>query len=215
MLGTKTDKKNIELIKLVAQLRDHIDIHRIIGLNVDSLQNSDISNAFIGYLQKAAQESLAIYFCKIFESSTRNELNSIPGIIDSLPPTAFALGQRTALVAFGKKYGNDTERTEAKSHLKKTFGLFCDIHSGTLDRLKEFRDTIGAHSDSKANLDSLPSHAEFETLYSFAVEFYGLVSRFIISAGPAMVPRQAGKGLVKLMESMGVKAPKFDFDADE
>jgi hypothetical protein len=30
-----------------------------------------------------------------------------------------------------------------------------------------------------------------------------------------MVPRQAGKGLVKLMESMGVKAPKFDFDADE
>lgn len=88
MLGTKTDKKNIELIKLVAQLRDHIDIHRIIGLNVDSLRNSDISNAFIGYLQKAAQESLAIYFCKIFESSTRNELNSISGIIDSLPPTA-------------------------------------------------------------------------------------------------------------------------------
>lgn len=51
MLGSKTDKKNIELIKLIAQLRDHIDIHRIIGLNVDSLRNSDISNAFIGYLQ--------------------------------------------------------------------------------------------------------------------------------------------------------------------
>lgn len=215
MLGTKTDKKNIELIKLIAQLRDHIDIHRIIGLNVDSIRNSDISDAFVAYLQKAAQESLAIYCCKIFESSTRNELNSIPGIVDSLPPTALALGQRTALVVFGRKYGNDTEPTEAKSHLKKTFGLFCDTHSGTLDRLKEFRDTIGAHSDSKANLDSLPSHAEFEILYSFAVDFYGLVSRFIINAGPAMVPRQAGKGLVKLMESMGVQAPKFDFDADE
>lgn len=70
MLGTKTDKKNIELIKLIAQLRDHIDIYRIIGLNGDSLRNSDISNAFIVYLQKAAQESLAIYCCKIFESST-------------------------------------------------------------------------------------------------------------------------------------------------
>jgi hypothetical protein len=105
MLGTKTDKKNIELIKLVAQLRDHIDIHRIIGLNVDSLQNSDISNAFIGYLQKAAQESLAIYFCKIFESSTRNELNSISGIIDSLPPTALALGQRSAFLPLGKSMG--------------------------------------------------------------------------------------------------------------
>jgi AbiU2 len=215
MLGTKTDKKNIELIKLVAQLRDHIDIHRIIGLNVDSLQSSDISNAFIGYLQKAAQESLAIYFCKVFESSTRNELNSISGIIDSLPPTTLTLEQRSAFFAFGKKYGNDTEPTEAKSHFKETFGLFCVIHSGTLDRLKEFRDTIGAHSDSKAAIDFLPSHAEFEILYSFAADFYGLVSRFVINAGPAMVPRQAGKGLVKLMESMGVKAPKFDFDADE
>ena len=62
---------------------------------------------------------------------------------------------------------------------------------------------------------SIFSHPEFETLYSFAADFYGLVSRFVINAGPAMVPRQAGKGLVKLMESMGVKAPKFDFDADE
>ena len=101
------------------------------------------------------------------------------------------------------------------SHLKETFGLFCVIHSGPLDRLKEFRDTIGAHSDSKAALDSLPSHAEFETLYSFAADFYSLVSRFVINTGPAMVPRQAGKGLVKLMESMGVKTPKFDFEADE
>jgi hypothetical protein len=215
MLGTKTDKKNIELIKLVAQLRDHIDIHRIIGLNVESLRNSDISNAFIGYLQKAAQESLAIYFCKIFESSTRNELNSIHGIIDSLPPTALALGQRSAFLAFGKKHGNHTEPTDAKSHLRGTFGLFCVNHFGTLDRLKEFRDTIGAHSDSKATLDSLPSHAEFETLYSFAANFYGLVSRFVIKAGPTIVPRRAGKGLVKLTESMDIKGPKFDFEADE
>ena len=215
MLGTKTEKKNIELLKLVAQLRDHIDIHRIIGLNVDSLQNSDISNVFIGYLQKVAQESLAIYFCKTFESSTRNELNSISGIVDSLPQTTLAHEQKAAFFAFGKKYGNDTEPTEAKSYLKQTFSLFCGIHSGTLDRLKEFRDTIGAHSDSRAAIDSLPSHAEFEALYSFAADFYGLVSRSVINAGPAMVPRQAGKGLVKLMESMGVKAPKFDFEADE
>ena len=215
MIGTKTDKKNIELIKLVAQLRDHIDIHRIIGLNVTSLRNSDISNAFIGYLQKAAQESLAIYFCKIFESSTRHELNSISGIIDSLPSSALSVDQRSEFFTFGKKYGNDAKPTEAKSHLKQTFGHFCGIHSGSLDRLKEFRDKIGAHSDSKAAIESLPSHAEFEILYSFAADFYGLVSRFVINSGPAMVPRKAGRGLVRLMKSLGVKTPKFDFDADE
>lgn len=87
MRKTKTDAKNFELIELVAQLRDHIDLHRIIGLNVDALRDSDIDAALLGYLQKSAYESLAIYICKIFESSTRNELNSIPGIIESLPVT--------------------------------------------------------------------------------------------------------------------------------
>ncbi|MEP6936394.1 MAG: hypothetical protein ABI988_21030, partial [Nitrospirota bacterium] len=85
MLNSKTDIKNIELVQLIAQLRDHIDIYRIIGLNNAALRETNVSGAFLGYLQKAAQESLAIYICKIFESSTRNELNSIPGIIESLP----------------------------------------------------------------------------------------------------------------------------------
>jgi len=215
MLGTKTDKKNVELIKLIAQLRDHIDIHRIIGLNLDALRKGEISGAFLGYLQKAAQESLAIYFCKIFESSTRHEQNSISGIIDSLPPRALSVEQSSELLTFGKKYGNQAEPTEVKSYLKETFGLFSIIHSGSLDRLKEFRDTIGAHSDSNAAIESLPSHAEFESLYSFAADFYGIVSRSIINTGPATVPRKAGRGLVRLMESMGVQNAKFDFDADE
>lgn len=78
MIGSETDNKNIELLKLLAQLRDHIDIHRIIGLNVEALRKSEISHAFLGYLQKTAQESLALYFCKIFEPSKAYNLNSIP-----------------------------------------------------------------------------------------------------------------------------------------
>ena len=73
MHKTKTDGKNSALLVLVAQLRDHIDVHRIIGLNVDALRNSDISDAFLGYLQKSAHESLAIYICKIL--SRRLETN--------------------------------------------------------------------------------------------------------------------------------------------
>jgi hypothetical protein len=212
MLGSKTDKKNIELIKLLAQLRDHIDIHRIIGLNVDALRNSDISSAFLGYLQKAAQESLAIYFCKIFESSTRHDLNSISGIIAALPLTALPVEQRSELFAFGKKYGNDANPSEANSYLKETCEHFYKIHSGSLNRLKEFRDTIGAHSDSNAAIEALPSHAEFEILYTFAADFYSLVSRCVINSGPAIVPREAGRGLIILLKSMGVQNAKADFD---
>jgi len=43
MLNSKTAIKNIQLLKLLAQLRDHIDMHGIIALNVAELQESQIS----------------------------------------------------------------------------------------------------------------------------------------------------------------------------
>ena len=215
MRKTKTDAKNFKLIELVAQLRGHIDLHRIIGLNVASLRDSDIDGALLGYLQKSAHESLAIYICKIFESSTRNELNSIPGIIESLPVTHLPERQKQAFASFGKRYGNHSDPTEARSYLKGTLGLFCGIHSESLDRLKEFRDKVGAHSDSKAAIRSLPSHSEFEILFSFANDFYELVSSSINNIGPASVPRRVGRGFLRLMKSMGVKGAKFDFDEEK
>lgn len=211
----KTDQKNYKLIELIAQLRDHIDVYRIIGLNVPALEQTEISGAFLGYLQKSAQESLAMYICKIYESSTRNELNSIPGIIESLQVGPLSEAQKPEFSEFGKKYKNHSEATEAKSYLKGTFGLFCGIHSRSLDRLKEFRDKIGAHADSKANITDLPSLDEFEVLYSFANDFYVLISHSVTGYGPATVPRRVGPGFVRLAESVGTHGVKFDFDADK
>jgi len=105
MPNTKADSKNFKLVELIAQLRDHIDVHRIIGLNITALRESKISEALFGYLQKSAQESLAIYICKIFESSTRNELNSIPGIIESLPLMNLSDSPKREFATFGQKYG--------------------------------------------------------------------------------------------------------------
>ncbi len=209
---TKADDKNFKLIELIAQLRDHIDINRIIGLNAGVLRGSVISGVFLGYLQKSAHESLAIYICKIFESSNRNDLNSIPGNIESLSLTPLSGEKKRKFAVFGKKYGNHSDPTEAKAYLKRTFGLFCGIHSESLDRLKEFRDKIGAHSDSNAAIKSLPSHAEFEDIFGFAKDFYELVSRSINNVIPALVPRTVGRGFLKLINSMGIQDAKFDFD---
>src|SRR5947207_2926177 len=107
ILNSKADAKNTQLLKLLAQLRDHIDVHRIIGLNVRELQESQISGALLGYLQKSAHESLALYITKIFEASSRNDLNSIPGIIESIAVAPLAEMERRKLAAFGSKYGND------------------------------------------------------------------------------------------------------------
>lgn len=215
MLNSKTDEKNIQLLKLLAQLRDHIDMHRIIGLNVGALRESQISGALLGYLQKSAHESLAIYICKIFEASPRNDLNSIPGIIESMPAAPVSEMQGRELAAFGSKYRHDAAPADARSYLRDTLARFRDAHSVSLGRLKEFRDTIGAHSDYRADVTSLPSHAEFETLFGFATDFYEVVSRSIIESGPAVIPRMVGHGFVRLIGSIGVQNPRFDFGDDK
>jgi len=146
-MNPKADKKNVELRKLVDHLRGHIDVYRIIGINHDTLQASPISKALMGHLQKSAQESAALIICKVFESSQRNDLNSIPGVTESLPSTPIKDSKAAEFTAFGKKYGNYSKPREAKEFLLGTFGLFCGIHFRALERFKEFRDEIGAHSD--------------------------------------------------------------------
>lgn len=219
MPAPKTDEKRVHLLKMLAQLRDHIDIHRIIGLNLRALQEGQISDrispALLGYLQKSAHESLAIYMCKIFESSNRNDLNSIPGIIESIPAASVSDIRRRELAAFGQKYGHQAVPVDARSYLNETFGVFHAAHSDSLRRLKEFRDTIGAHSDYKATITSLPSHAEFETLFSFAEEFYEVLSRSINEIGRAAIPRTMAHGFIRLIESLGVQDPKFDFEDEK
>jgi hypothetical protein len=129
MLNTKADAKNIQLLKMLAQLRDHIDMHRIIGLNVKELQEGHISEALLGYLQKSAHESLALYISKIFEASSRNDLNWIPGIIESLPTTPVTEMQVRQLAAFGSKYGHEAIPADARSYLRDTLVRFRDAHS--------------------------------------------------------------------------------------
>jgi AbiU2 len=215
MLNTKADAKNIQLLKMLAQLRDHIDMHRIIGLNVKELQEGHISGALLGYLQKSAHESLALYISKIFEASSRNDLNSIPGIIESLPTAPATEMQIRQLAAFGSKYGHDAIPADARSYLRDTLARFRDAHSEPLSRLKEFRDTIGAHSDYRANITSLPSHAEFEALFSFAQDFYEAVSGSVIGSGSAVTPRAVGHGFVSLIQALGIQHARFDFEDDE
>ena len=137
----------IELVKQLVILRDHVDVHRIIGINVDAIHKAGVNPAFVGYQQTSAHNALAMHVCKIYEPSGRNDLNSIPGIIDSLPTKKPSKKKRFALSEFGAKYSNAAVPVEGKSFLLGTFGLFSGLHSESLSRLKRYRDTVGAHSD--------------------------------------------------------------------
>ena len=215
MLNSKTDKQNIQLLNLIAQLRERIDMHRIIGLNIPALWESQVSGALLGYLQRSAHESLAIYTFKFFEALFRNDLNSILEVIESIPVGSVSDWQGRELAAFGKKYGYDAAPADARSYLESTFDRFRFDHSESLDRLKEFRDKVGAHSDYRANITSLPSHGDFERLFGFTKDFYEVVSRAIIGSGPAAIPRTLGQGFVRLIGSLGVQAPKLELEDDK
>jgi hypothetical protein len=210
MRNTKADNKNIALAKRVLQLRNDIDLHRLIGLNLKALKKSDISNSLLGHIQNLAHGSIAICICKIYEDPKRNDLDSIPAIIDSLPTLKLTVEKQRKLIEFGTRYGNSSQLVEPKSYLQGTFGLFVGIHSVALLRIKKYRDKIGAHSESKAKITSLPSHEEFEAFFSFAKDFYEIVSEVIIGVGPAKFGRQVGNGFFKLMKSMGIDEPLFE-----
>jgi hypothetical protein len=69
--------------------------------------------------------------------------------------------------------------------------------------------------DLKINGPSLPSHAEFESLFIFARDFYEVISRSINEIGPALIPRTVAHGFIKLMKSLGVEDPRFDFEDEK
>lgn len=211
MCDSKTDKKNIELGKLLVQLRDHIDVHRIISLNAKELRGGQISRALLSYLQRSAHESLAVYFCKVFEESYPKKSNSIRGVIESISPGSVSEMHWRKLETFGEKYGYSEIPADTKSYLNNTFRRFHDAHSDSLKLLKKYRDKIGAHSDSRANISSLPSHDEFETLFRFAKDFHEVVSYSIIGVENAVLRRKVGSGFIKLLEAHGVQNLSFDF----
>jgi len=210
----KADKKTTELGKLVLQLREHIDVHRIIGLNCDALRQSEFREALPGYMQRTAQESLAMHVCKMFERSDRNELNSIPGIIDAVQSTCLTPDQRVAFEKFGKRYGNSSDPKEAKAYLTGTFGLFCGVHFDSLNSMKKFRDQIGAHSDFKAAAKTLPSYSEIDSFFNFAKDFYELVAQELHQVEPDPIEAKVGRGLIRVMKTVGIDNVKIDFDED-
>ena len=81
--GTDLDKRNTQLGYMLKRLHQNIDIDRIIGLNVDPLRESTISQPLIGYLQQQAKCFIALDISKIYEKQKHHPLNSINGVISA------------------------------------------------------------------------------------------------------------------------------------
>jgi AbiU2 len=211
-MKAKSERKRIDLFKLVYRLRQDIDLYRVIGLNVSQLSVHGRSGAFWGYLQMLAHQSIAATTCKIFEREDRHERNSIPAIVSGLPDRAWTHEQIESVVRFAGRYGVSAKFSDMKSHLWCALYCFECTSGKTLDDLRVFRNKHVAHSQSGCTLSALPSIDSFEQVFAFANDFYRVVSDALFDIRPATIDSQVGRGAIKVMKALKIATPKYDFE---
>src|SRR2546427_26675 len=79
--GTALDRKNIDLSKVVYDLRQDLDIHCLLCANWSKIHEGRYGTQFFTQVRRRVLDSIVLAICKIYEQETRHELNSIDGII--------------------------------------------------------------------------------------------------------------------------------------
>ena len=208
-MRNQLDQKNISLAKTLFHLRQNIDIHRIIGLNKSYLADTPLPSAFLGHLQQQCLICIALDMCKVYEPQKRYPLNSIPGILGALgkaeAPPEFDKEADKFCSKYGVKYCNSPESMQA------VFTQFLANHARAIEVMKTVRDKYAAHSEYSFSPDALPSHNEFELLWTFGRDFYECISLGWIGVNPALFSRHASMSFFRHIESVTGKKLRFDF----
>jgi AbiU2 len=213
LLGSSIDHKNIELAKTLFCLRQDMDIHCLIAVNVPKIKANGIGTLFFGHVQKRMIESIVLAICKLYEDEKRNELNSIQGVLNSLfrrtpPPTI----EKSSVQDFVKKQGGPYDEPDLLKALQTTFDQFRSEFSDALSRFKTARDKLIAHSDYQVTIDNLPSFDTMERLFYFGADFYAVVSSSFVGCGPDDLRnrREVKSNFRKLLAKIGISDIETD-----
>lgn len=208
----KVDGKNIGLVRSIAWLRQNLELYELVTVNVENLKKVNASEALFAHIQRLAMEAIALTLCKIYEPERRHELNSIAGVINSLPDAGpYSDAQMRSTEQFAAKHGIRGNHTEPKAFLHKTLLEFLETHDEAFQRLRRFRDKFASHSEHNFELGPLPSFDEFEALYGFAYDFYRLISESFLNVGPALIHLYVRNGFVRLLKRLGIEDPSPGF----
>ena len=204
------DRRACALSRVIFNLRQDIDIHRVIGINVEAMGESRLSSSFFGHIQKLSHISIALNFCKIFEYRSRNKICSIPALINMLPSKLDGVNLN-AVDEYAKKFSDGIGDGNAADKIRTTFEFFKNRHLDALQSLRKFRDTYAVHIEDVPVQDTLPSHDSFEELWEFCYETYKIIHREYNGIGPALMGRSVCIGLTKTLKRLGVEDPKIFF----
>ena len=206
--------RNDALLRMLGRLRQHIDINRMVSLNATHPRVGDLEiGPFMEYVQNTSLQMIAMQICKIYEpTNKRFRLNSIPAIAAALDQLAFEQTAASELDAFGKVYAPHLEAIPTAKYVKNICDHMLSKNAVELDRLKEFRDKVGAHSEAGISIHNLPSHDVFERLFKFGIEFYRVVRRTLQDVGPYTVGHHVNPAFVRLLKAAGLTYPKLRFE---
>lgn len=132
-------------------------------------------------------------------------------MIDALANPPCSATQKAGIARFAENYGWNAEWTGAQSVLTSALNSFRTTQANTLDRLKTYRDKMGAHSEHGFELDALPSIDAYEQCFAFAEGFYRTVMRECIDVSPALMGAKVGTSAIRVMRKLGLSEPVFNF----
>ena len=213
---TDLDERNTQLGYMLKRLSQNIDIDRIIGLNEDTLRESGIGDSLIGYLQEQAICFIALDFSKIYEKQKHHPLNSISGVISAIPAHVKTEDKIQHINKFFEKHDLKTcTSDDLKTILLCALRQIEEKYKDKLGNLKKFRNTYIAHSDLTFNGTQLASPYDYKALLNFAYDFYCLISKHFIDAGPACLGAKVGGDFSRVMIKHGISEPIIFFEQRE
>jgi len=214
---TKLDNRNIELTKILFELKQMLDLYRLIGLNVDQIKDKSAGSTFFGFVQKFIIKLYVINICAVYEDEKQYPLNTIPAITKLIKENQIPFKSLRPIQEFVEKHGQGTKtNADPIKAMQEIVENFIDSKKEIFELYKTTRDKEFAHSEAewKAEHDGLPSYHEMETLLFFGIDFYSMIHAAYVGGGPVQHKNdnRAAVSLYYLLEKAGLENIKKNFD---
>ncbi len=211
----KLDDKNIEFTKILFEMKQNLDIYKLISLNAKEINEKGAGKTFWAIIQKATLRLFIIDVCKIYEKQKRNKLNSIPEILDFIKDNQIPFKDFEPIKIFIQNRRKSAEPKKCLESLGEIVDEFMESNKDPLNDCKTFRDKKLVHAEDIVEVKpkNLPNYDKLEELLKFGIDFYAMVHEAFIGGFPVQhkIDKRAFASLHSILIKLGHENIKIDF----
>jgi len=212
----KLDKKSKDLVLTLYNLKQSLDIYRLIAVNAHQINIAGAGKSFFAYARKLALDSCVVNICKLIEKENKNyELNSIPSVIGFLKKNKLQPKNSKLIKIFIENNKQQYILGEETKAFEFIFQNFRDNNATEFKKLKDFRDKKIAHLENlpEGKETYISSYAVMDRILKFGIDFYSMVQEAYIGTFPVQFDHYTKVliGLRHLLEIKGIKDIRDDF----